>query len=72
MPGPRQAAEGEFTSEETARRRDEVIRRMANIPPQPRVSPKAQAKAAKESDAGPGLSRPPRGRAASAKPSVQE
>jgi hypothetical protein len=26
-----------FSDEETARRRDEVIRRMANTPPQPRV-----------------------------------
>lgn len=34
--------------EEAARRRDEVIRRMANTPPQPRVShpPKAQKKKA--------------------------
>ena len=29
----------EFSPEETARRRDEVVRRMANTPPQPRVSP---------------------------------
>jgi len=28
-----------FGSEETARRRDEVVRRMANTPPQPRVRP---------------------------------
>ena len=27
---------GEYTEEETARRRDEVVRRMANTPPQPR------------------------------------
>jgi hypothetical protein len=27
-----------YSEEETARRRDEVIRRMANTPPQPRVS----------------------------------
>lgn len=27
----------EFSEEETARRRDEVIRRMANTPPQPRT-----------------------------------
>jgi hypothetical protein len=29
----------EFSEEETARRRDVVIRTMANTPPQPRVSP---------------------------------
>ena len=29
----------EFSDEETARRRDEVVRRMANTPPQPRVKP---------------------------------
>jgi hypothetical protein len=28
-----------FSEEEVARRRDEVIRRMANTPPQPRISP---------------------------------
>jgi hypothetical protein len=61
-----------YTPEETARRRDVVIRRMANTPPQPRVSPKVPAKAPKESAADPGLSRSRRGRVASAKPSVQE
>jgi hypothetical protein len=64
--------EAEFSEEETARRRDEVIRRMVNTPPQPRVSPTAPAKAAKEPAEDRGLSRSPRGRAASAKPSVQE
>lgn len=29
-----------FSEQETARRRDEVIRRMANTPPQPRPSPR--------------------------------
>ena len=29
----------DYSPEEAARRRDEVIRRMANTPPQPRVSP---------------------------------
>lgn len=67
MPKPRQAADEQYTPEETARRRDEVIRHMANTPPQPRVSPKSPAKAAKESAAGPGLSRSRRGRGASAK-----
>jgi hypothetical protein len=61
----------QYTEEETGRRRDEVIRRMANTPPQPRVSPKAQAKAAKEPAEGRGLSRSPRGRGASAKPATQ-
>lgn len=60
----------EFSSEEAARRRDEVIRRMANTPPQPKVTPKA--KAAKEPAEGRGLSRTPRGRTGSAKPSAQE
>lgn len=38
----------EYSPEEAARRRDEVIRRMANTPPQPRVSrpPKAPKKKA--------------------------
>lgn len=31
---------GQFSEEETARRRDEVIRKMANTPPQPKVSPR--------------------------------
>lgn len=36
-----------YNAEETARRRDEVIRRMANTPPQPKVSlrPKKKTKA---------------------------
>lgn len=62
----------EFTVEETARRRDEVIRRMANTPPQPKVSSKAPAKAAKESAADPGLSRSRRGRGASAASKTQD
>lgn len=38
----------DYSPEEAARRRDEVIRRMANTPPQPRVShlPKARRKKA--------------------------
>jgi hypothetical protein len=37
----------DFDSAETARRRDEVVRRMANTPPQPQVSfhPKKKTKA---------------------------
>ena len=35
----------EYSAEETARRRDEVIRRMANTPPQPHVTrPRKTAK----------------------------
>lgn len=34
----------EFSPEEAARRRDEVTRRMANTPPQPRVSPHPEEK----------------------------
>ena len=60
----------QYSPEETARRRDAVIRRMANTPPQPRVSPKA--KTAKESAADPGLSRSRRGRGASAAPGAQD
>lgn len=73
MPRSQQADRGDaYTDEETARRRDEVIRRMVNTPPQPRVSPKAPAKAAKEPAEDRGLSRSRRGRGASAKPSAQE
>lgn len=39
-------SDDEYSPEEAARRRDEVIRRMANTPPQPRVSP--QSKRAKK------------------------
>ena len=34
-----QDADEEFDAEETAHRRDEVIRRMANTPPRPRKKP---------------------------------
>ena len=34
----------QFPSEEAARRRDEVIRRMANTPPQPKLSPHPKKK----------------------------
>jgi hypothetical protein len=33
-----------FGPDETARRRDEVIRRMANTPPQPKASPRPRRK----------------------------
>lgn len=32
-------SDDEFDAEETAHRRDEVVRRMANTPPQPRKKP---------------------------------
>jgi hypothetical protein len=35
----RKKDEESFTEEEIARRRDEVVRRMANTPPQPRIKP---------------------------------
>ena len=62
--------EDEYGEAEIARRRDEVIRRMANTPPQPRVSPKIPAKAAKEPAEDRGLSRSTRRRGASAKPAT--
>jgi hypothetical protein len=34
----------EFSPEETARRRDSVVRRMANTPPQPKISPRSEKK----------------------------
>jgi hypothetical protein len=58
----------DYTEEETARRRDEVIRRMANTAPQHRGTPKAAPKEAKVSAGNRGLSRKRSGRAASAKP----
>ena len=41
-----------FSDEEATRRRDEVIRRMVNTPPQPRVSPKSGQKKAKPTGGG--------------------
>lgn len=68
MSGP----DEEFEPEEISRRRDEVIRRMANTPPQPRVTLKTPAKAAKGPAAGRGLSRSRRGHGAFAKPASQD
>ena len=31
-----------YSDKETAKRRDEVIRRMANTPPQPKINPRPQ------------------------------
>jgi hypothetical protein len=39
-----------FSPAETARRRDEVIRRMANTPPQPKANPRPKRK--RKADAG--------------------
>ena len=33
-----------YSPEEAAKRRDEVIRRMANTPPQPKLTPRRQGK----------------------------
>lgn len=59
--------DNEFSPEETARRRDEVIRHMANTPPQPHVTPKATK--SKEPAEDHGLSPSRRARGASGKPS---
>jgi hypothetical protein len=65
--------EPEFTEEETARRRDAVIRRMANTPPQPHPTPKAPAKKAGESGENRGSPQSPRWRGASAaKPTAED
>jgi hypothetical protein len=40
--------ESDYADEEIARRRDEVIRRMANTPPQPRVSHPSTSRPEKE------------------------
>lgn len=69
---PREPTPEYYDNDEVSRRRDAVIRRMANTPPQPHVTPKVPARKAKESGGGPGLSRPPRGRGASAaKPAAE-
>lgn len=38
------ALDDNYSPEETARRRDEVIRRMANTPPQPKPAPNRRPK----------------------------
>ena len=35
-------SDDDYSEEEAAKRRDEVVRRMANTPPQPKVAPKAR------------------------------
>jgi hypothetical protein len=51
-------SDDDFTDEEASRRRDEVIRRMANTPPQPKVTtphrPKTKKKAGVARAAGKG------------------
>jgi len=42
----------QFDETETARRRDEVIRRMANTPPQPKTSRPRRQKTGKKAGAG--------------------
>lgn len=42
----------EYSPKETAKRRDEVIRRMANTPPQPNANPSHHQKMEKPTDAG--------------------
>jgi hypothetical protein len=37
------SGERDFTDDEIARRRDKVIRRMANTPPQPKASPRPKS-----------------------------
>lgn len=43
----------EYSESETERRRDEVIRRMANTPPQPKIKPKSRRQGKKKTT-GPG------------------
>jgi len=62
----------QYTPEEAARRRDEVIRHMANTPPQPRATPQTPAKKAEESGGSRGLSRSRRRRDVSAKPAAED
>ena len=57
----------DFADEEIARRRDAVIRKMANTAPQPHATPKASPKKVKISGGGRGLSRKRSRPAASAK-----
>jgi hypothetical protein len=47
-PKPQTAPNEEFSAEETAQRRDEVIRRMANTPPQPNGKPKSHHRGKKK------------------------
>ena len=44
---------GEFSEDEAARRRDEVVRRMANTPPQPRTKSPGRPRG-KKKPSGPG------------------
>ncbi len=46
-----------YSAKEAASRRDEVIRRMANTPPQPKVSPRPEKKTKTVSDRAVGKTR---------------
>jgi hypothetical protein len=48
----RQPEPPQYTDEETAKRRDEVIRRMANTPPQPKTSRPRRRKTEKKAGVG--------------------
>lgn len=54
--GSKRESEDQYSEAETTRRRDEVIRRMANTPPQHRVSP--SSKKGKPSASGRGRKKP--------------
>lgn len=45
-----QSGNDQFSDAETVRRRDEVVRRMANTPPQPKVNPRPKKKTKAASD----------------------
>lgn len=47
----KKTAETEYTDDEVARRRDEVIRRMANTPPRPRANRSRHPQKAEKADA---------------------
>lgn len=47
---PHSTGEDSLSEEETARRRDEIVKRMLATPPQPRAVPKPREKAKKRAD----------------------
>jgi hypothetical protein len=61
MPKPKHTNKplADYTDEDIARRRDEVIRRMANTPPQPRVT-SPNPKSGKRKQTGQGRAAPKR------------
>ena len=44
MPKQKLPSDSTYSDDETAQRRDEVVRRMANTPPQPKASPHPKKK----------------------------